>query len=131
MKRIFALFLCIVMVLSCVPVVGSAQEDTLTVYLDNVAGVDTNNGLTEATAVKTFGGAYKILHTQMPESTATKAKIVLTSDYAYSFTSSSYRKDIASSTYVHKYDVTICGMTPNVKLTFKLAVQSRSTAVPS
>lgn len=124
MKRIFALFLCIVMVLSCVPVVGSAQEDTLTVYLDNVAGVDTNDGLTEATAVKTFGGAYKVLYTQMPESTATKAKIMLTSDYAYAFSSTSFRRDIASSDYLHTYGVTICGKTPDVKLTFKLAVQS-------
>ena len=124
MKRILALFLCIVMVLSCVPVIGAAQEDVLTVYLDNVGGADTNDGLTEATAVKTFGGAYKVLYTKMPESTATKAKIMLTSDYAYAFTSSSFRKDIASSTYVHKYDVTICGKTPDVKLTFKLATQS-------
>ncbi len=56
----------------------------------------------------------------MPDSIAASAKIVLVSDYDYAFTGTTYRKDIASSTYVHSYDVTICGKTPDVSLTFTI-----------
>jgi len=125
MKRIFALILCFVMVLSCVPVTGMAQTEVLSVYLDSANGLDTNSGLTEAKAVKTFAGAYKAMHSAMADSTATSAKIVLVSDYDFAFTTSSYRKDIASATdYAHSYDVTICGKTADISLTFTLAKQS-------
>ena len=124
MKRIFAMILCCVMVLSCVPITGLAQTEALSIYLDSVNGLDTNSGLTESAAVKTFAGAYKAMHSAMADSTADSAKIVLVSDYDFAFSKTSYRKDIGSADYAHSYDVTICGKTADISLTFTLAVQS-------
>ena len=85
MKRIFAMILCCVMVLSCVPITGLAQTEALSIYLDSVNGLDTNSGLTESAAVKTFAGAYKAMHSAMADSTADSAKIVLVSDYDFAW----------------------------------------------
>ncbi len=61
MKRIIAGILCFILVLSLVPMTGAAEAEVFTVYLDQTNGSDSNSGLTESAAVKTFVGAYKLL----------------------------------------------------------------------
>jgi hypothetical protein len=61
----------------------------VTVYLDSANGADTNDGLSEATAVKTMNAAYSLLDNGLTaDGTGT---IVLVSDYTHTFTTAKER----------------------------------------
>jgi len=118
-KRILATVLCLVILLSCLPVVGSAATEPV-VYLDSVNGSDSNSGLTEAQAVATLTGAYTALKNNI--GSATKGKIVLVNDYTFEFTSEKgSRRDIAGVD--HSFEVVITGKTPQTALEFYLYTQ--------
>ncbi len=105
---------------------ANAQTADVTVYVDAVSGLDTNDGLTEATAVKTLEQAYAVIAAQEPESRAT---ILLVGDYTY--TMSKENQTIASAS--HTYEVVITGKTSATKLiiardgTFYLGLQGPTT----
>lgn len=61
MKRMFSLFLAICLLLSIVPAVQVQAAADITVYLDPAAGSDSADGLTEATAVKSYDTAYGLI----------------------------------------------------------------------
>ena len=81
-----------------------AQQSTPTVYLDAVNGLDTNDGATETTAVKTLDAAYGKL--------SSKGKIVLVTDYTITMTADN--QTIAPN--AHSYEVIISGKTADTKL---------------
>ena len=123
--RITCLALCLLMAM----VLGmstNAQAADVTVYVDAASGLDTNDGLTEATAVKTLEQAYAAVAAQTPES---KANIVLVSDYT--LTMSKENQTIASAS--HAYEMVITGKTSATKLiiardgTFYLGLQGPTT----
>ena len=60
MDRIIAACIAVILIVSMLPASVFAAE-TRTVYLDPAAGLDTNNGLTEAKPVKTVAAAYQAL----------------------------------------------------------------------
>ena len=124
MKRILGVALCMLLLFALVPSAVGAATEEVTVYLDSQRGADSNSGLTEAKAVQTFEGAYKVLHDKLDGTTGKSGKIVLVSDYQYDFTEENYRSNIASASYSHSYDVIICGKTAKVALTFTMAKQS-------
>ena len=86
-----------------------AQAADVTVYVDAASGLDTNDGLTEATAVKTLEQAYAAVAAQEPES---KATIVLVGDYTHTMTAENQK--IASA--AHTYEMVITGKTSATKL---------------
>lgn len=57
MKRVLSLVLCLALLLPCMVLPGFAETAPV-VYLDSVNGSDSNDGLTEATAVATVYGGY-------------------------------------------------------------------------
>ena len=128
-KRTTAGILCCLLLVSLLPLGAFAATDGVTVYLDNQKGTDSNNGLTEATAVKTFEAAYKVLYTKLGSAIGKPGRIVLVSDYELVFTEENYRSNIASKTYAHGYEVIISGKTADVALTFTLAKQSYWTMI--
>ena len=76
MKRFISLLMVLTMVLSMVPTVSFAAEETgglRTVYADPASGLDTNDGLTESAPVQTMEAAYAALDG------AAEGKIVLLS----------------------------------------------------
>ncbi|MBE6982585.1 MAG: hypothetical protein E7437_09765 [Ruminococcaceae bacterium] len=103
-----------------------AQAADVTVYVDAASGLDTNDGLTEATAVKTLEQAYAAVAAQEPES---KATIVLVGDYTHTMTAENQK--IASA--AHTYEMVITGKTGATKLiiardgTFYLGLQGPTT----
>ena len=108
--------------------VFAAEAPDAVVYVDAVGGDDANDGLTEATAVKTIKPAYVALASAMDakglksDATAT-GKIVFVSDYLFNtFSSSSTQKDFGSGT--HKYRVILEGKTPQTSLQFHPVKQS-------
>ena len=109
--------------------VFAAEAPDAVVYVDAVNGDDANDGLTEATAVKSIKPAYTALANAMDakglkaDATAT-GKIVFVSDYLFNtFTSSSTQKDFASNS-THKYRVILEGKTPQTSLQFHPVNQS-------
>lgn len=94
--------------------------DTMTVYVDQANGEDTNDGLTEATAVKTLDAAYVLLNNGL-SGTGT-GTIVLVSDYTHTLAA---EKDfIATSVTSHSYMVHLQGKTADVKFILKNSAQS-------
>ena len=63
MKRLFTLFLTACLLLSLVPAVQVQAAEDITVYLDPASGSDSADGLTEATAVKSYDTAYAKIKT--------------------------------------------------------------------
>ena len=119
-KRILASVLCLVMVLSCMPIVGFAETEPV-IYLDSVNGSDSNSGLTEAEAVATLTGAYTALKNNIGSNT--KGTIVLVNDYTFDFTTStSKQRDISGVD--HSFEVVITGKTPQTALQFHIEAQS-------
>lgn len=88
----------------------SAAETVPTVYLDAANGADTNDGLTEATAVKTMENAYAVLDNQV--NGGTQGKIVLVSDYTVTMTAENQTITSVS----HAYEVILTGKTADTKL---------------
>ena len=87
-----------------------AEETAIpVVYLDAANGADTNDGLSEETAVKTMEAAYTALAGQNPE---TQGKIVLVSDYTFTFGSGKTNQKVAAA--AHSYEVVITGKTSDV-----------------
>lgn len=111
MKRISWLFLVVLVVLLVNFGIANAAaaEQVPTVYLDAVSGADTNDGLSEAAAVKTIEKAYGVLAEQNP---ATQGRIVLVTDYTFTFGSGVINQKIASA--AHTYEVIITGKTVDV-----------------
>lgn len=112
MKNKFLLILGL-LILLLIPVLalGVHAEETATVvvYLDAVDGADTNDGLTEATAVQTMEQAYAVLAAKKP---ASQGKIVLVSDYTVTMTADN--QTIASK--AHTYEVVLTGKTADTQL---------------
>ncbi len=88
---------------------GYAVLDSYIVYIDSSAGLDTNNGYTEAVPVKTIEQAYKQLDSIMTDAPAgTSAKIVLLADY-----------DLGATRFTfpaHDYPVIFTAKTPTIAL---------------
>lgn len=92
---------------------ASAQStDTMTVYVDQANGVDTNDGLSEATAVKTFDAAYVLLNDGLTDNGT--GTIVLVSDYTHTFAAQTEK--ISKSVSSHAFEVVITGKTAGTKL---------------
>jgi len=88
-----------------------AEETAIpVVYLDAANGADTNDGLTEATAVQTVEKAYEVLGDQIGDST--QGKILLVNDYTFTFGSDITNQKIAAD--AHTYEVIITGKTSDV-----------------
>ncbi len=86
--------------------------DTMTVYVDQANGADTNDGLTEATAVKSLDAAYALLNSGISD-TGT-GTIVLVSDYTHTFAKQA--EAISTSVSSHKFTVVITGKTVDTAL---------------
>ena len=87
-----------------------AEETAIpVVYLDAANGADTNDGLSEETAVKTMEAAYVTLAEQKPK---TQGKILLVNDYTFTFGSGVVNQKIAAA--AHSYEVIITGKTSDV-----------------
>ena len=115
-KRILAVILCLVMMLSCIPAVAFAATEPV-VYLDSVNGSDSNTGLTEDQAVATLTGAYTVAKNNI--GSASRAKIVLVNDYTFTFTKDKGKsRDIAGVD--HSFEMVITGKTPQTALQFHL-----------
>ena len=118
------ILLCMVLLLVTLTTAALAAEDAdVVVYIDNVNGKNTNDGLTEAKAVKTVYYAYTAARDAMAakglENDADAvAKFVFVTDYKYtSFTETSTAKDFGPNTE-HVYRVVMEGKTPDVSLQF-------------
>ena len=98
MKRFLSFLCALVMVMTMVPAVSLAAE-VRTVYLDPTNGADTNDGLSEATAVQSLEAAYGALES------ADEGKLILVSTL-----------DLTETTYFPACDipVTITGKTTDV-----------------
>lgn len=112
-KRKLLLPLILVLVLSLVFSVGAQDKaDTMTVYVDQAKGADTNDGLSEATAVATMDQAYALLREGLSDSGT--GTIVLVSNYT--------REGGGTASFVsadaHSFFVTIQGKTPDIQLCF-------------
>ena len=104
--------LLLVAILFALPVAAAGDAETMTVYVDQTNGLDTNDGLSEATAVKTLDAAYVLLNNSLAnDGTGT---IVLVSDYTHTF-ASQYEK-ISTSVTKHSFEVVITGKTAATKL---------------
>lgn len=115
-KRILAAILCLVMVLSCMPVMGFAATEPV-IYLDSVNGSDSNTGLSEGQAVATLTAAYTAAKNNI--GSASRAKIVLVNDYTFTFTKDKGKnRDIAGVD--HSFEMVITGKTPQTALQFHL-----------
>ena len=100
---------------------ASAQStDTMTVYVDQTNGLDTNDGLSEANAVKTLDKAYGLLDENLSDSGT--GTIVLVSDYTHTF--AALRESIATSVTSHSYMVVLKGKTADVEFVLKNSGQS-------
>ena len=99
-KRVLSLFLCMALLLPCITVPGFAATEP-TVYLDSLNGSDSNNGLSEATAVATLNGAYAALNSIIGSSS--KGTIVLVNDYTFFFSSTSGSSRDITSAAAHSY----------------------------
>ncbi len=109
MKRILWMLLAVlaVMLVQFGATNVSAAETVPTVYLDAVNGADTNDGLTEATAVMTIEKAYEVLDGQIGENP--QGKIILVNNYTFTFDSGVTNQKIAAAS--HSYEVVITGQT--------------------
>lgn len=111
MKRIsWMLLVVLAVVLVHFGATNVSAAEVPTVYLDAVNGADTNDGLTEATAVKTMENAYAVLDNQV--NGGTQGKIVLVSDYTVTMTAENQTITSVS----HAYEVILTGKTADTKL---------------
>jgi len=60
MKKFLSILIAAILIVSMLPVTSLAAQERI-VYLDPASGLDTNDGLTEATPVKTVAAAYEAL----------------------------------------------------------------------
>lgn len=119
-----AFWLSVVLVICSLLLIPAAAEtvDAMTVYVDQENGSDTQNGLTEATAVQTFDAAYKLLDAGL--SASGTGTIVLVEDYTWTFTTDKKPMPIAPSVTTHAYQVVITAKTPDIYLKLSGASQS-------
>ena len=123
-----AIFLSVILLMALMTTaVLAAEVPDAVVYVDALNGDDGNDGLTEATAVKTIKPAYNALANAMDakglksDSSAT-GKIVFVTDYVYKeFTSTAIQKDFGVA---HTYRVILEGKTPITSLQFHAIKQS-------
>ena len=106
-SKVMLLIGMLILLLIPVMALGVQAEETAipVIYLDAANGADTNDGLTESTAVKTLDAAYGKL--------SAKGKIVLVTDYTITMTAEN--QTITENT--HSYEVIISGKTADTKLT--------------
>jgi len=122
MKKLKLLLPVFLLLTLCIVFSAAAEtnSDTMTVYVDQANGLDTNDGLTEATSVKTMDAAYVLLNNSLSD-TGT-GTIVLVNDYTHTFAAA---KDyIATSVTSHSYMVHLKGKTADVKFILKNTAQS-------
>ena len=67
LKLLIPVLLLVVLFIT-LPAAATEKADTMTVYVDQTSGADTNDGLAEATAVKTLDKAYKLLSVKFSSS---------------------------------------------------------------
>ena len=121
MQKLLLPILLLVAILIAMPVAATEECEAMTVYVDQVNGLDSNNGLTEATPVKTFDGAYKILDAALSDSGT--GTIVLLEDYTWAFPSKT-PMPIAPSVTSHDYQVVITAKAPTTYLRLSGVSQS-------
>ena len=102
------------------PAAATGQSETMTVYVDQANGADTNDGLSEATAVKTLDKAYGLLDENLTDSGT--GIIVLVSDYTHTFAEN--KESIATSVTSHNYTVVLKGKSADVEFVLKNSGQS-------
>lgn len=121
MKKLKLLIPFVLLMVMCIVFsVNAETADTMTVYVDQTNGEDTNDGLTETTAVKTLDAAYVLLDNGLSD-TGT-GTIVLVSDYTHTFAAA--KDAIATSVTSHSYMVHLKGKTADVKFILKNSAQS-------
>ena len=131
MKRVICMFVAVVMVLSMLPVMSIAAE-TRTVYLDPAQGSDTNDGLSEATPVKSVAAAYAALEGAdagrvvfLSTLTLTALTNFPTTDIPVTLTSKTGAEGITTNNYLYFYGpTTIENMTFTSKVTNNYTVMS-------
>jgi len=115
MKRICWLsILLLVVILAVMPAAAAEESEAMTVYVDQKNGLDTNDGLTEATPLQTFDGAYKLLDGSLSDSGT--GTIVLLDDYTHTLSKDASTRPIAPSVTSHAYQVVITAKTPDIYL---------------
>ena len=112
--------LLLVAILFALPVAAAGDAETMTVYVDQTNGLDTNNGLSEATAVKTLDKAYALLDENLTDSGT--GTIILVSDYTHTFAAN--KESIATSVTSHSYMVVLKGKSADVEFVLKNSGQS-------
>jgi len=126
-RKFLPVFLFVLLAVLMSRPVCAAETADVVVYVDNVNGKNSNDGLTEATAVKTMYYAYYAVRDAMKEKglsndASAVAKIVFVDDYTYSsFTTTSNAKDFGPASHV--YRIVMEGKTSNVSLQFYLPKQ--------
>lgn len=121
MKKLSLLIPFVLILVCCMVFTVAAQTtDTMTVYVDQANGADTNDGLTETTAVKTMDAAYALLNENLSESGT--GTIVLVSNYTHAFAAA--RERICTSVPSHAYTVVITGKTADTAFLLKNSKQS-------
>ncbi len=110
-KFMILLTLLAALLISIMALDAHAEETAIpVVYLDAANGADTNDGLTEDTAVKTMENAYAVLNNQV--NGGTQGKIILVSDYTVTMTA----ENQAIAPNAHTYEVILTGKTADTKL---------------
>lgn len=102
------------------PAAATETVEAMTVYVDQTNGLDTNDGLTEATAVQTIDAAYVLLDGKLADNGT--GTIVLVSNYTHSFAAA--KENIAPSVTSHSYMVVLKGKTADVEFVLNNTKQS-------
>ena len=123
LKTLILLCMAFLLVTLATSAFAAEEEADVVIYIDSVKGKNTNDGLTEAKAVKTVYYAYTAARNALTakglENDADAvAKFVFVRDYKYtSFTETASTKDFGPNTE-HVYRVVMEGKTPDVSLQF-------------